>query len=190
MSKFDSNSRTDSIVQVEDFIKYAGPYWDDYDNSWKVSISGQAEDVMSIMGRRRFVLNAIPEGDSPAFQAQMEQIYLLQRQEERTNNEEGNLLLMPGLEVEIELENIVRKGQKHAIQIQFDPEIRSKPHRWRIILNSPVAQFYFSFTEVQGSVSSSAPSASSGGSRWETVVTRVSGNPAEYDCNCAAVRVS
>lgn len=189
MSKLDSNPRADSIVRVEYLIRYAGPYQDDYGNSWRVSILGLAEDVMSIMGSRRFVINAIPEEDSAAFQAQMEQIYLLQRQEERTNNEEGNLLLMPGLEVEIELENIVRKGQKHAIQIQFDPEIRSHPHRWRIILNSPVAQFYFSFTEVQGSVSSSAPSASSHGSRWETVVSRVSGNPAEYDCNCAAVRV-
>jgi hypothetical protein len=142
---------------------------------------------MSIMHERRFVLNAIPEEDSARYHAQVEQAYLLQDdQHEEADNEVSPETL--GLEVEVALEYLVRPDQKHAIQIEFDPAIYNLSHHWRIHLNSPQSNFHFVIRQKQGQVSLTK-SASAGGAQWDATVSRVAGNPAQYDMKSAAYQV-
>ncbi len=190
MSQLKSNPRTNFIRPVDHpYIRYAGPYEDEYGNMWTVSILGLSEDVMSIMGERTFLLNAIPEEDHEAFQAHIDRVALLEKDREgHDNNDDGGVPQIPGLLVEIELKEIIRSDQQHVIQIEFDPKIWDNSHYWRIILNSPQQDFFFSFTATRGSVTWTS-FMSRGGIQWDAIVTRVTGNPAQYDNKCAAFPV-
>ena len=179
----------DEIVVVEHYIKYAGLYTDAYGNIWRVTIEGDFDDVMSIMGERKYVLNAIPEGESDAYQAQRDrkdQLELEEAQEGDVDSPAGT----PALVTEIELVYIKRPDEEHAIQIEFDPDIWSggRPHKWRSILNQPQLSFFFRFDPKQGDIGVSQ-SKSNGGSQWDATVTWIAGNPARYNKECAAHRV-
>ncbi len=190
MSELKNNPRTDSIVRIEDYIRYAGTYHDDYGNTWRVSILGLLEDVMSIMNERKFRMKATPEQDEEAFHAAMDQALLLGNDLDFSPDiEEDASLQLPGLRVEITLEEIAEPQQKHVIQIEFDPSIQENPHFWGINLNRPQDDFTFNIRATQGSVSSTS-SKSNNGARWDAKVVRKSGNPAEYDMKSAAVRLA
>lgn len=190
MSELSGNPKTDSIVRIEDHIRYAGTYYDDYDNTWQVLIIGLLEDVMSIMDERKFMMRATPEEDEEAFHARMDQLLLLGNDLDlHPDIEDGASLQSPGLLVEVKLEEIARPGQKHVIQIEFDPEIRQESHLWRINLKRAQDDFTFDIRATQGSVSSTS-SKFNAGAQWEATVVRETGNPAKYDMKSAAVRLA
>ena len=181
MSNLDSNSKTDGIVRDVEYIRYTGQYLDDYENNWRVAISGKNDDVMSIMGERKFVLNAIPEEAVDAFEAQMKNAPLLGDDLDPNIEDEGSVQF-PGLLVEIWLEEVLRPDQQHLIQIEFDPSIGidSPPHKWEITLRKARTIFEPIVKISQGNVTWSS-SNSQGGIIWRVTVEYSNGNPAKYD---------
>lgn len=185
MSNLDTNPRADTIVRDENYVRYAGPYFDEYDNTWSVVITGNTYDVESIVGERRFVINAIPadqffdiEDDAQEWQDSPEEDF----------GEAQENMEMPGLIVEIGLDHVSNPDQEHLIQIEFDPNIGNKPHVWVCKLNQPQVNFTFKIKQVQGTVTWST-SSFDGATRWQATVSRVSGNLTSYDMKSSARRI-
>lgn len=182
MSSLEPNHRIDpeKIRNDGTYERYTLQYTDEYDNNWSLTLLGTPEEVKSIIGGRKFLINAIPQQETKAFERQMiEAGKLVGPSAEHRDKEDGGSGQFPGLQVHLKLESVIRPNQGHAIQIVFDPVISERPHRWEFDFAWPT-HFSVVIETREGEVGWNLDSGSNG-AVWYCVVWHIAGNPAEYE---------